>query len=102
GHDFERLGIDQVSLRKNGDPALHRKQAANFKVLAGLGLDGFVSRHHQQHQVDAANSGQHIAHKTLVPGDIDQANADRLATWTLQVEVGETEVDGDAAALLFL
>ena len=70
-------------------------------MLARLRLDGFVGRHHQQHQIDAADAGQHVAHKALVAGNIDQANADRLSGGTRQVEVGEAEVDGDAAPLLF-
>ena len=79
GHDFESFGIDQVGLGQDCDAALHRKQAADFEVLAGLRLDGFVGRDHQQHQIDAADAGQHVAHKALVAGDIDQANADRLS-----------------------
>ena len=100
GHNFESFRIDQVGLGQNSNPALHRKQAADFEVFARLRLYGFVGCDHQQHQIDAAHSGQHVAHKAFMAGDVDQTNADRLPGRTLQVEVGEAEVYGDAAAFL--
>jgi len=66
-------------------------------VLAGLGLDGFVGRDDEQHQVDAADSGEHVLDETLVPGHVDETEAEGRG----EVEVGEAQVDGDAAALLF-
>ncbi len=99
-HDFERLGINQVGFREHGDAALHREHAANIEVLAGLGLDGFVGRNHQQHQIDAADSRQHVAHKALVAGNVHETHANWLALRAGEIEVGEADVDGDAAPLL--
>ena len=70
-------------------------------MLAGLRLDGFVGRDHQQHQINAANSGQHVADKTLVAGNVDKSKPDQFARGAGEFEMGETNVDGDAAALLF-
>ena len=100
-HHFQRLGIDQVRLGQNRDPTLHGQQAADVEVLASLRLDGLVGGDHQQHQVDAADAGQHVADEALVAGNIDKADADRLARRAGQIQVGKADIDGDAAALFF-
>src|SRR5208283_5389957 len=100
GHDLECLGVNQVSFRQYGDAALHRKQAADIEVFAGLRLDGFVSRNHEQHQIDAADSRQHVAHEAFVAGNVHETHADGLSRGAGEIEVGETDVDGDAAPFL--
>src|SRR5207302_5160284 len=92
----------QVRLGDYGNAARDGKQAADFKMLAGLRLDGFVSGNHQQHQVNPADSGQHVAHKTLMARNVNEAEAQLLTTGSIQFEMGEAEINRDAAALLFL
>ena len=70
-------------------------------MFAGLRLDGGICRDDQQHQVDAAYSGQHVADKTLMPGDIDKAQLEQGTVRRSQLQVRESEVNRDAAALLF-
>jgi hypothetical protein len=78
------------------------EQTANIKVLSGLRLDAFIGCNYQQHQVDATDSGQHVAHEALMPGHIDQAEAQPFAGWAGQFRVRKAQIDGYAAALLFL
>ncbi len=70
----KRVGVHQVGLGEHGDATSHREQAADVEVLASLRLDGFVGGNHQQHQVDAADAGQHVADEALVAGHIDEAD----------------------------
>jgi hypothetical protein len=80
---------------------LYGQHAADVEVLAGLRLDAFVSSDDQQHQVDAADSCQHVADEALVAGDVDESNADGLACGAGQIEVRKSDIDRDAAPLLF-
>jgi hypothetical protein len=66
-------------------------------VLARLRFDGFVRGYDQQDNIDASHSCQHVFHKALVAGNVDEANAQVPS----QVQVSEAQIDGDAAALLF-
>src|SRR5712675_2140890 len=63
-------------------------------MFAGLGLDGFVRGDYQEDQVDSGGAGQHIGDEALVSGDIDKAEP-----YAGFFQEGETEVNGDAAAL---
>ncbi len=98
-HHVQGFAVHQVGLGEHGDAARDVEQAADLEVLAGLRLDGFVGGDHQQHQVDAAHASQHVAHEALVPGNIHEAQAQRLAAGSGKLKVGEADVDGDAAAL---
>ena len=91
-------GVHQVRLGQRDDAARDAQQAADVEVLAGLRLDGFVGRDHEQHQVDAAHAGQHVLDEALVARDVDEAQAQRGR----QLQVREPQVDGDAAPLFFL
>lgn len=71
-------------------------------MFARLRLDRLVGRNDQQHQIDAAHPGQHVAHKPLVAGDVHKTNMQNLALRARQVHVGKAEINSDAAALLFL
>ena len=70
-------------------------------MFAGLRLDGFIGSDDEQYEIDATDSGEHVANEALVAGDIDEAEAKGVAGRLGQVEVGKADVDGDAAALLF-
>ncbi len=70
-------------------------------MLPRLRFDPLVSRNHQQHQINSAHAREHVAHKTLVPGDVDKAQPQGFAVWSRQIEVSEAKVNGDPASLLF-
>ena len=71
-------------------------------MLPRLRLDRLVGRDDQQHQIDAPHPSQHVAHKALVAGDVDESQMQRVAVPRPQIHVGKAQIDGDAAALLFL
>ena len=79
-------------------PRADPQQAADIEMLARLRLDGFVGGDHEQHQIDAAHAGQHILDEALVAGHVDEAQAQVRG----KLEMSEADIDGDAAALLFL
>ena len=76
-------------------PVRDAEELADREMLARLRLDRLVRGDDEQRAVDAADAGEHVLHEALVAGDVDEADL---------VVVGEpareSEVDGDAAALL--
>src|SRR5689334_7479925 len=70
-------------------------------MLAGLRLDGFVGGDDHQHQVDAANAGQHVADKALVTWDVYETKTNFFSAGSGELQVGKAEIDGDAPPLLF-
>ena len=100
-HDAERVFVHHVGLGNHDDAARDGEQPADFEMLAGLRLDGFVGGDDHQHQVHAAHAGQHVADKALVARHVDEAQPDFFSAGRRQFKVGEAEIDGDAAALLF-
>ena len=74
------------------------EQLEDLQVLVGLGHHPFHDIDHQQHQVDAADAGEHVADEALVAGDVHHAG-DRAVG---QSEGREAQVDGDAPGLLLL
>src|ERR1700682_90001 len=71
-------------------------------MLPGLRLDRLIRRDDQQHPIDAAHPGQHVAYEALVAGDVDKTEVQRLASGAWQIHVGEAQVNSYAAALFFL
>src|SRR5262247_3231523 len=66
-------------------------------MLARLRHHTLVGRDDQHRQVDPADAGQHVLDEALVPRDVD--DLDREPTRLL--EERESEIDRDAAGLLF-
>ncbi len=66
-------------------------------MLARLRHDALVRRHHQDHEVDAAQPGQRVVHEALVAGHVDEAELHVAVD-----QVREADVDGDAAGALLL
>ena len=66
------LGVGGVALGEDDEPAGDAEEAADVEVLAGLGHDRLVGRHHQHHRVDAVGPRQHVAHEALVAGHVDE------------------------------
>ena len=79
-------------------PSANSQQLADVEVLARLRFDGLVTGDDQHDQIDAAHARQHVLHKALVAGNVDESDAQILA----QIQMSEPQIDGDAAALLFL
>ena len=88
-HHVERVAVDQVRLGQHRNAPAHRQQTADVEMLPSLRLDGFIRRDHQQHQVDARDSGQHVAHKTLMAGDVHEAQSEGFAPGQRQLQMGK-------------
>jgi hypothetical protein len=74
------------------------QQVDDRQVLARLRHRPVVGRHDEQHMVDAGGAGEHVAHQLFVTRHVDEAQ--HLPAG--QRQIGEAEVDRDAARLLFL
>src|SRR5262249_7984629 len=68
----EGVLVDQIGLGDHRDAARDGEEAADLKVLAGLGLDAFVGGDHQQDKVVPADAAKHVAYKTFVARDVDE------------------------------
>ena len=67
-------------------------------MLARLRHDAVIGSHDEQCEVDTRGTGEHGVHEALVTRHIDEA--DDVAGGARQI--GEAQLDGDAAALLLL
>ena len=95
-HDLLRaLFRDAVDLGDDRDAFPHAEEIEYVQVLDRLRHHPVVRGDDQQRVVDAADAGEHVADEALVPRHVDEA--DQPAAFERQV--GETEVDGDAARL---
>ena len=70
-------------------------------MLARLGLDGFVGGNHEQYKVDTTDTGQHVPDEAFVPRHVHEPQPQRCAVGQCEIQVGKTEVNRDAASLLF-
>ena len=97
---FKAPRADSVHLGDHGKTPANSKQAANGEMLFGLRLDAFFGGDDKQDSIDAARACEHIADKELVPWNIDEADAQRAIISCRCVERSESQIDGDAPALL--
>ena len=67
-------------------------------MFARLRHDGIIGRYDEHCQVDARGAGQHVLDEALVARHVNEAQPDVRS----ELKVGEADIDGDAAALLFL
>ncbi len=67
-------------------------------MLLSLRHDALVGRDHEQGDVHAGRTGQHVPHEPFMSGDVDHARLDGVA----QRQGRESQVDGDAPPLLLL
>jgi hypothetical protein len=67
-------------------------------MLLGLRHHAVVGRDGEEHEVDTVGAGEHVADEALVAGDVDDAGAGAVG----EGEVGEAEIDRDAAFFFFL
>ena len=71
-----------------------RRQISKCSRVCGL-MDSLAAID-QQHQIDAANSGEHVPDETLMAGNIDETQS--AFSVRREFEVREAEIDGDPAA----
>src|SRR5213594_204016 len=67
-------------------------------MLACLRHHGLLRGDDEHHHVDAAHAGEHVLDEFFVSGNIDEADRCR----GVEGEMGETDVDRDAALLFLL
>src|SRR3989338_8813084 len=70
----------------------------DIEVLFGLGHHAVVGRYCEEDEIDAVSAGEHVADKSLMSRDIDDACL--APVW--KVKVGKAQVDGDPALFFFL
>src|SRR6185295_18696827 len=98
--DFElrqlaEIRRDEIDLGERDQAVRDAEQRADREMLARLRLDPLVRRHDQEHGADPAEPGEGVVQEALVAGHVDESD--------LQValaQVGEAEIDRDAARLL--
>ena len=89
--------LDQVAAAERHHGGLDAQQAADLEMLPGLRHHRLVRGDHQQHHIEPAGPGEHVADEPLVPGHIHEGVAHAPG-----LEVGEAEVHGDPPRLLLL
>src|SRR5262245_46938646 len=87
--------INQVTLGESDHAVFESEQPQDFQVLSGLRHDGVIGRDDEQGQVDAGRPGEHVLDEPLMPGAVH--NSEPVVA---EVELGEPNIDGDAAGLL--
>ena len=92
------LGRREIGLGQRDDAARDAEQVDDRQMLARLRHHAVVGGDDQQHEVDAGRAGQHVVHEPLVPGHVDEAEHRAVR----RRQVGEAEIDRDAARLLLL
>jgi hypothetical protein len=94
--EFEQLFVHRVRLGEHDETRGDAEQAADVEVLARLRHHALVGRDDERDEVESVRAGQHVLDETLVAGHVHEPDAH-----VAQVKLGEPEVDGDAAPLLF-
>ena len=97
-HALDALGRGEIRLGQRHDAAPDAEQVDDREMLARLRHDAVIGRDDQQHEIDAGRAGQHVVHELLVPRHVDEAEHAAVR----RRQVGEAEIDRDAARLLLL
>ena len=92
------FGANPVDLGQCDHGPIHPEEVEHRQMLLGLGLPPLIRRHHQQPDIDPAGTGQHVLHKPVMTGDVDERD---LAP-ARKGHPGKTEVDGETTPLLLL
>src|SRR5438309_1848838 len=62
--------------------------------------DALAGGDHKHRQIDSTRPGKHVAHKLLMPGNVDDVQCKTRSRRRLEITSRETEIDRDAAPLL--
>ena len=89
--------INGVGLGDNDDALGNIQQGEDGQMLAGLGHNALVGSDDQHSDVNAAGTGQHVLDKLFVARNVDDAGAHAVG----QGQIGEAQLDGNAALLFF-
>ena len=89
-------GVGEIGLGQDHEAAAEPEQVRDGEVFARLGHDAVVGRHDQHQEVDAGRARHHGADEAFVARHVDEAQGVAVA----RRQIGEAEVDGDAALLL--
>src|ERR1700730_6701532 len=65
-------------------------------MFSRLRLYGFLGGNHQQHQIDASSTSQHVAHKSFMSWHINESKPDPCV-----FQKSKTQINSDAAAFFF-
>ena len=95
-HQGQDVGVREVGLRDDREPAPHAEQVEYRQVLARLRHHRLVRRDDQQREVDAADAREHVLDEPLVARHVHDAHLAPAG----QRHPREAEVDGHAAPLL--
>ena len=87
----------QIGFGDHEDRHLDAEQMDDVQMLFGLRHDAVVGGDGEEHEIDAVGAGEHVLDKALVAGHVDDARRSAVG----QIEMGETEIDGDAALFFF-
>ena len=74
----------------------HAEQFQDFQVLAGLRHDRIIGRDDKKSEVDPGCASQHVLDEPFVARDVHDAQS-----VVAEIEMGKTDVDGNAAFFLF-
>ena len=96
-HHVHPLGIHKVGFRQCHDAARNLKQITNGKMLFGLRHDPFISRNHEDRQVNAADAGQHVFDEFFMPRHVNNGGVNLRR----ERQKRKTNINRDAALLLF-
>ena len=91
----DTVGANAVSLRNHAYAATDREQIDDVQVLDGLRHDAVVRRDDQHDVIDAAYAREHVAHESLVSGNIDETDGVVMRC----LPVREAEIYRNAACL---
>jgi len=94
---LNRLAVALVAIDHGhgNDATRYSQQCTNMQVLPCLGHDAIYRRNHQQDHVDAAGPRNHGSDKSIMSGNIDDADLEPAS----EIEWRKPEFDGEAAAL---
>ena len=96
-HFRHPLRVHPVHLVDGHHAFAQSHQLQYLQVFPGLRHHPVVGGDHQQRILAPAHAGHHVVDEAVVSGDVHETHPGAV-----EVRVGETEVDGEAAPLLFL
>ena len=95
-HQFHEIRFDQVGLGDRHHAGTDPQQIHDLQVFPSLGHHPVVGCDHQQRHVHPGGAGHHVLDEFLVTRDVDQPELKPVG-----FPVGKTQVDRNAAGLLF-
>jgi hypothetical protein len=85
--------VHQVGLGNDDQAGGDSQQPHDMEVLDGLWHDAIIGRDHEQHEIYARGTGQHVVEEAFVAGNIHDADAATVR----QGERSKPQVDGHTA-----